>query len=50
MSRNRNKNSFYRKLRLDESLRGAIKCFRQLKYFMMKENEERNKFKNKEEE
>lgn len=50
MSQNRNKNSFYRKLRLDKGLMGAIKCFRQLKYYMLKENDDRNRVEKLEEE
>ncbi len=50
MSLNRNKNSFYRKLRLDKDLMGAIKCFRQIKYHMLQEKEERNRFEIKEKE
>jgi len=48
MSRGRVNNQFYRKLRLDKTLRGAIKCFMQLKYYMLKENEERKRYEKEE--
>jgi len=40
------KNSFYRKLKLDRETFGAIRFFNQIKYYMLRDINKKNKKKN----